>query len=185
MGQQTKVTAKRRRRASYLKRKKELVKSGAAATRKEAGAKAEEKAAKKPAAKKAAAKKAPAKKAAKKMPAPSPQSWKSPPKPPFPRQRPPRRAKAPRKSRLNAPARGLIEKRAWPPGEPRLFDGIHEMTGATGSFVLADVPDFADLVALGDAAAEAVGLSQIDRLDQLPRALVGAQRGGHIGGPVG
>ncbi|MBN8457197.1 MAG: hypothetical protein J0M04_05080 [Verrucomicrobia bacterium] len=66
MGQQSNKIIKRRRRADYLKRKKEQVKQGGAVKRKAVAKKpAAEKApaAKKPAAKKAPAKKAPAKKA--------------------------------------------------------------------------------------------------------------------------
>ena len=73
MGQQSKKIIKRRRRADYLKRKKEQAKLGGLvkkpAVKKEAPA-----AAKKAPAKKAAAKKAPAKKAAKKVTADSAES---------------------------------------------------------------------------------------------------------------
>lgn len=65
MGQQSKIIVKRRRRADYLKRKKEQIKLGGVVKHKPAAKKpAAEKAAgaKKPAAKKAPAKKAPAKK---------------------------------------------------------------------------------------------------------------------------
>lgn len=65
MGQQQKKIIKRRRRADYLKRKKELAKNGGL-TKLPAVKKAE--AAKKAPAKKAVAKKAPAKKVAKKSP---------------------------------------------------------------------------------------------------------------------
>lgn len=65
MGQQSNKIIKRRRRADYLKRKKEQVKQGGAVKKTVAKKPAAEKApaAKKPAAKKAPAKKAPAKKA--------------------------------------------------------------------------------------------------------------------------
>ncbi len=70
MGQQRRVNIKRRRRADYLKRKKEQAKLGGIAQKKSApkkpAASAEPKAPKKTAAAKKAAKKAPAKKAAKK-----------------------------------------------------------------------------------------------------------------------
>ena len=65
MGQQSNKIVKRRRRADYLKRKKEQVKLGGAVKHKPAAKKPapDKAAAKKPAAKKAPAKKAPAKKA--------------------------------------------------------------------------------------------------------------------------
>jgi hypothetical protein len=67
MGQQSKKIIKRRRRADYLKRKKEQAKLGGIATR--PSVKKADTPKKAPAAKKAAAKKAPAKKVAKKAPA--------------------------------------------------------------------------------------------------------------------
>lgn len=77
MGQQSNKIIKRRRRADYLKRKKEQLKLGGLLPKvkvkksdsPKATDKSEEKATKKAPTKKAAAKKAPAKKAAKKAPA--------------------------------------------------------------------------------------------------------------------
>lgn len=72
MGQQSNKITKRRRRADYLKRKKEQAKLGGIlpkATVKKAVKKEEPAKSAEPAVKKAAAKKAPAKKAAKKAPA--------------------------------------------------------------------------------------------------------------------
>src|SRR6478672_8347487 len=54
-----------------------------------------------------------------------------------------------------------------------------------GESLFPDAPDLDDLVALGDAAAEAVGLAEIDGLHELPGAFhrgVELGRGGGAGG---
>ena len=55
---------------------------------------------------------------------------------------------------------------------------------APATSLLADLPDLDELVALGDAAAEAIRLTQIDRLGELSGTLDRGNQLGRGGGTI-